>query len=458
MYCRFYGEPCDKNNVSQSFVKAYEKALRDPEKCFFHDFCKGNRGKHPRFRVLDLLLQEIGDDFLSGGILRKKDKEGNTIAHILAERGAFPKRFMQNRYLRLANKKGDTVAHWLASNGALPLEKQTLEILSLRTNSGSTVAHSLVRCRKNGIKPENGICNGEPVGLTEQVMTWADNYGWTVAHELAINGDVLFPERFMTDDILRLRHGKSGNTTAHLLAKRLQLPDHLLNDDLLRLTNNERQTVAHILAERGFLPLHFLSEDLLLRADEDGKTVAHEVARNGLLPEQYWTDEILRTVNGQGTTVAYFVMGKTPKQQLGKLMKEEILQLPGEHGCKVMDSAAYRGILPSRFLSVDRLRQETPLASFFMGLQQMEPHKMLDYLSGMPLDVLRFMVDTELKPECLGYHPGSMFMSYWQWIYETEDKRDIEIIIGEARNVLNRIAEAEAFETDMQDDIPDLYG
>lgn len=263
----------------------------------------------------------------------------------------------------------------------------------------------------------------------------------------------------MTDDILRLRHGHSGNTTAHLLAKRLQLPDHLLNDDLLRLTNNEGQTVAHILAERGFLPLHFLSEDLLLRADKDGKTIAHEVARGGLLPEQYWTDDILRTVNGQGATVAYFVMGKAPKQQLGKLMKEEILQLPGMHDYKVMDSAAYRGILPSRFLSVDRLRQETPLTSFFMGLRQMEPHEMLDYLSGMPLDVLRFMVDTELKPECLGYHPGSMFMSHWRWIYETAEKQNIKTIVGEARNVLNRIAEAEVFETDMQfDDIPDLYG
>ena len=113
-----------------------------------------------------------------------------------------------------------------------------------------------------------------------------DRDGWTVAHELALYGDI--PDAFLTPLVLMCPNKKlkNGGSVAHLLAQQKKLPEWCLTPEILSISDKNGWTVAHILAETGCLPEKFLTDSILWIAGNDGETVLATLAMTSRLPKK----------------------------------------------------------------------------------------------------------------------------------------------------------------------------
>lgn len=97
---------------------------------------------------------------------------------------------------------------------------------------------------------------------------WADEAGWTVAHEVAKSRDLPadFPHWAVAD--------MTGYTVAHVAAEAGRLADP---EPWLKLRDHGGTSVAHVLARKGLLPPYLQTKDILILKDAAGTTVQHLV-------------------------------------------------------------------------------------------------------------------------------------------------------------------------------------
>jgi hypothetical protein len=205
------------------------------------------------------------------------------------------------------------------------------------------------------------VRHGRLPGIPE-ILEFADNRGWTLAHEAASVG--MLPPDFTAWEVatpngrtvahVAARHGHlppgfdqwsiakpSGWTIAHEAAEYGHLPPEF---NQWELADRDGWTVAHVAATRGGLPAGYNLWEL---SDNSGLSVAHKAAQSGTLPDGFERWDIR---DGKGRTVAHYAAhaGKLP-------MNFKDWEIIGDNGKTVAHTSiehdldvAPRGTLPTK--------------------------------------------------------------------------------------------------------------
>ena len=167
----------------------------------------------------------------------------------------------------------------------------------------------------------------------EGILAISREDGWSVAHEMALRG--LLPESVMTEEILKLTDA-SGCSVAYNAAWHKFFPDWAKKrKDILMLDNGQGDYVVHVLARREYLPSEIMTEDILKLTNTSGCSVAYSAAWYACFPD--WAKrsrDILLLDNGQGDFVAHALakQGTLPVE----MMIPEILRLENKRGLSTL--------------------------------------------------------------------------------------------------------------------------
>lgn len=185
-----------------------------------------------------------------------EENEKYTLIQFFMRKGFIPES-MELLKIKNSHEKGKTIAHALVSSGLVMFTENDTEILNISDDYGWTVAHEMA-------------ISGYVFKDIEKLRI-ADENGWTVAHALASCGHI-----FKEKEVLKIRC-RYDRTVAHIIA--LENPEYDFNYDLeiLTLKTSSGESVAHVLANRG----HRFPEnrkDILYIKNNMNRTVAHEMA------------------------------------------------------------------------------------------------------------------------------------------------------------------------------------
>jgi hypothetical protein len=176
---------------------------------------------------------------------------GSTVAHELVFLGL---RFTDPEILRITDIHGRTVAHEMATMGHVFEDRETQLI-------GSDTSHSVA---------EEMATRGYQF-TEEAILSFPKPIGIRIAFTMLENHKDL---SFKNKDILKFA-SETGWTIAHELASR----GHVFTDmEILQLATDHRWTVAHEMAHHGHV---FMDEALQRWANASGWTIAHEMVSKG---------------------------------------------------------------------------------------------------------------------------------------------------------------------------------
>jgi hypothetical protein len=93
-----------------------------------------------------------------------------------------------------------------------------------------------------------------------------------------------------------------------------------MTSEVLTLADDRGWTVAHILAAWGTLPRGLMTSEVLTLADDWDWTVVHVLAAQGKLPQDCMTPEVLALADLSGCTVAQVLRKNSEKYNLDELV------------------------------------------------------------------------------------------------------------------------------------------
>ncbi len=105
-------------------------------------------------------------------------------------------------------------------------------------------------------------------------------------------------------NILKIVNPKNEYSVAHVLASQKLLPEESMTEDILKLEDIYRYSVAYEVAQNGNLPVWARSrKDILILNDGYDTYVAHKLAEHNTLPIETMTPDILKLENTFHVTV-----------------------------------------------------------------------------------------------------------------------------------------------------------
>ncbi len=271
-------------------------------------------------------------------LLSLHDQSGTSVLNVCIERLKEP----------VSDNDGKTVprALFLANKPdcELPLHfRKVKEILRIAREDGWSVTHEMI---SQNLLPKSM--------MTEEILKLTDASGCAVAYYAAWHNSLpSWAKR--RRDILLLGNGKK-DYVAHVLAKLGKLPEEMMTEEILKLTDASECTVAYYTAGwDSFSELAKRRRDILLLGNGQGDYVAHMLAKRDKLPAEMMTPDILKLKNRHQDSVAYYAAWNNTFPEWAKRNKD-ILMLGSAQGDKVAHVLVWRKALPVETITSDILK------------------------------------------------------------------------------------------------------